>query len=386
MLSSPLAGSSAAADPVSRPDAILLVGFGGPRGPADVLPFLRNVTRGRGVPPERLAAVAEHYQRFGGVSPINSQNSRLAEALAIELAQRGHRLPVVCGNRNWTPFLADVLRELAAAGHRSVLAVLTSPYSAYSACRQYQDDLSAALAEPGIGKRVRIDKLRQYSDLPGFAAGFASGLIVALDELQAADPTLTTDAIEVLFTGHSLPQSQADSSGWGACRTQPGGAYVAQHLAVARRVMVMVAHDLVGRTSRPSWQLVFQSRSGPAHQSWLGPDINEAIAELPAHGRRAVIVVPIGFISDHMEVLWDLDIEAAATAERLGLGFRRVPTPGVAEEFVAGLVDLIVERLAGGWQASHPRPGRLDPWFDPCPPGCCPRPVPGGRAGSRSER
>lgn len=356
-------------------DALLLVSFGGPEGQDDVLPFLRNVTRGRGVPDERLEEVAHHYRAFGGVSPINAQNRELRAALEAELRARGIDLPVLWGNRNWDPYLADALRAAHAAGHRRLLALVTSAYSSYSGCRQYREDLARALAETGLAGEVTIDKVRQYFDHPGFVAPFAAGVRAALERVRAAlpDADLRRD-VHVLFATHSIPTATATTSGPPGAALGPDGAYGAQHRAVAAVVMAALGDE----GSEVPWELVFQSRSGSPHVPWLEPDVNDAIEALADRGARAVVVVPLGFVSDHMEVLWDLDEEALATARRVGLHAERAPTPGVDPAFVAGLVDLVAERLAGpdGAALAPTRPALTDlgPWYDVCRPGCCANP------------
>ncbi len=346
---------------------MLLAGFGGPEGPDDVMPFLRNVTRGRGVPDERLAAVAEHYLALGGVSPINAQNRELREHLQAELRSRGIDLPVLWGNRNWAPYLADALRDAHDAGLRTLLGVATSAYSSYSSCRQYREDFGAALAGTGLVGRLRIDKLRPYCDHPGFLGPFAEGLSAALR--RAAADGLRPDQMRVLFTTHSIPVSMADASG----TADDGRLYVEQHLAACAEVMrrALDAHAAGSAAAgRPEWMLVYQSRSGPPEIPWLEPDIGDVITDLAATGIRGVVVVPIGFVSDHMEVIWDLDTEAAQIASEHGIWFRRVATPGVHRDFVSGLADLVVERLdrraerIGSSTALPPRP-------DTCPPDCC---------------
>jgi ferrochelatase len=363
------------AEPAAAYDALLLVSFGGPEGQEDVLPFLRNVTRGRGIPDERLEEVAHHYRAFGGVSPINAQNRALQAALAAELAGRGIDLPVLWGNRNWDPYLADALQEAHAAGHQRVLALVTSAYSSYSGCRQYREDLARALAETGLADEVRIDKVRQYFDHPGFVAPFVAGVREALERVTAALPGISLGGeARVLFATHSIPTATATASGPPGAALGPDGAYGAQHRAVAAVVMAGLGGDLAA----VPWDLVFQSRSGSPHVPWLEPDVNDAIEAAAAEGVRAVVVVPLGFVSDHMEVLWDLDVEAMATARRAGLHAERVPTPGVDPVYVAGLVDLVSERLAGADGAAlcpdRPALTALGPWYDVCRAGCCPNP------------
>ena len=311
---------------MTRYDAILLAGFGGPEGQDDVIPFLRNVTRGRGIPEERLEEVATHYRHFGGISPINSQNRVLQAALQVELARRGIDLPVLWGNRNWDPYLRDVIAEAHTEGHDRLLAIVTSAYSSYSGCRQYREDFAEALAATGLEGTVQIDKVRQFFDHPGFVTPFITGVRKGLADVAAAIPgiDLATE-VEVLFSTHSIPSTDAAKSGPADRGFGEGGAYAAQHLAVARAVMagasiaepVPVSDPVAVSDPAPAvepvaavepvetpWQLVYQSRSGPPSMPWLEPDINDAIALLPARGIRAVVIVPLGFVSDHMEVMW----------------------------------------------------------------------------------
>jgi ferrochelatase len=346
-------------------DAILLASFGGPEGQDDVIPFLRNVTRGRGIPEERLEEVAHHYRAFDGISPINAQNRALQIALQAEVDRRGVNLPVIWGNRNWDPYLADALREASAAGHRKLIAIATSAYSSYSSCRQYREDFAIALEETGLGDELEVDKVRQFFDHPGFVEPFVEGVRDAFAELAARLPGIDVQTeVEVLFSTHSIPSTDAAKSGPESRGFGEGGAYQAQHLAVAEAVML--AAD-----STAPWQLVFQSRSGPPSMPWLEPDINDAILELPARGIRAVIIVPLGFVSDHMEVKWDLDNEALASAAEAGLDAIRVPTPGIHPAYVSGLVDLVLERVNGTPVAERPAKTALGPWYDVCRPGCC---------------
>ena len=355
------AGDRFATTPVAY-DAVLLLGFGGPEGQDDVIPFLRNVTAGRGIPDERLEEVAHHYRHFGGVSPINDHNRELKAALDAELATRGLDLPVYWGNRNWMPYVADALQAAHDAGHTRLLAIATSAYSSYSSCRQYREDLADAVEATGLAGRVEIDKVRQFFDHPGFVTPFAEGVAAGLARLHADG--FGDDEIEILFSTHSIPNSDADRSGPPERDLGPGGAYVAQHTAVAEAIMARLG-------SACAWQLVYQSRSGPPQVPWLEPDINDAMQELPAAGRKAVLIVPLGFVSDHMEVLWDLDTEALETAADLGLAAIRTPTPGTHPAYVSGLVDLIAERLDGTDPADRPHETALGPWDDVCRPGCC---------------
>ncbi len=342
-------------------DAVLLAGFGGPEGPDDVMPFLRNVTRGRGIPDERLEEVSHHYRALGGRSPINEQNRLLRDALQAELD-----LPVLWGNRNWAPYLADVVREAHASGLVRLLGVATSAYSSYSSCRQYREDFGMALQSTDLVGNVRVDKVRPYFDLPGFRAPFVEGTLQAVRAANAAG--VPVDRLQIVFTTHSIPTTMADTSGSASLREHGGGgAYVAQHLAVAAAVIDEVA-AAVG--SIPAWQLAYQSRSGPPSMPWLEPDVNDVIVALAGRGTRGVIVVPIGFVSDHVEVIWDLDREARQTAQDAGLFFARVRTPGTDSRFVADLAALIRNRLSArpdgfaGLAGVVRRP-------DLCPSACC---------------
>jgi protoporphyrin/coproporphyrin ferrochelatase len=302
-------------------DAVLVVSFGGPEGPDDVLPFLENVTRGRNVPPARLVEVAKQYHLFGGVSPINGQNRALTAALAEELARRGPDIPVYWGNRNWHPLLADTLRTMAGDGIRRAAAFVTSAYSSYSSCRQYLEDVERARKE--VGERAPIvDKVRAFFNHPGFIDPQAA----RLGEALAGLPGATRATCRLLFTAHSIPVAMAETSD-----------YVRQ-LAETSRLVVERVPDA------PPWELVFQSRSGPPTQPWLGPDMQERLPALAADGVTDVVVVPIGFVSDHMEVVYDLDTQAKSVASAAGLGWTRVPTVGTDPAFVAMIRDLVVER------------------------------------------
>lgn len=349
-------------------DAILLAGFGGPEGQDDVIPFLRNVTRGRGIPDERLEEVAHHYRHFGGVSPINDQNRELKAALEAELARRGIDLPVYWGNRNWDPYLADALQAAYDDGHRTLLTIATSAYSSFSSCRQYREDIAIALEQTGLEGQVAVDKVRQYFDHPGFVEPFVEGVVAGVRSLL---PGVDGDAsaIRLVFATHSIPTTDAERSGPRDRSFGEGGAYAAQHLAVSELVATLAAREL-GLESL-AWELVYQSRSGPPTQPWLEPDINDRIEELPGEGVKAIAIVPVGFLSDHMEVLWDLDTEALETSEEHGLAAVRVPTPGSHARFVSGLVDLVIERQQGTPPAERPALTDLGPWFDVCRPGCC---------------
>ncbi|MEP6481417.1 MAG: ferrochelatase [Rhodoglobus sp.] len=372
---------------------MLLASFGGPEGQDDVIPFLRNVTRGRGIPEERLEEVAHHYRAFGGVSPINDQNRELKAALEAELARRGIDLPVLWGNRNWDPYLRDALVEAKERGFTKLLAIGTSAYSSYSSCRQYREDYAIALEETGLGGVIQIDKVRQFFDHPGFVEPFIEGVRKGLAD--AAAQGFTPAQTHVLFSTHSIPTADAERSGPRDRDFGAGGAYAAQHLAVAEVVIaaqrppfsgsgegdVVIPHAgsvnlknasrVAANEQVSGWDLVYQSRSGPPTQPWLEPDVNDRIAELASQGIKAVVIVPLGFISDHMEVKWDLDTEAMATAEEHGVYAVRVPTPGVHTAFVSGLVDLVLERRDGIATVDRPALTELGPWYDVCRPGCC---------------
>lgn len=340
-------------------DALVVISFGGPEAPEDVLPFLRNVTRGRSIPPERLEEVAAHYQHFGGASPINAQNRGLIAALRADFTAHDLDLPIYFGNRNWTPYLTDTVREMRADGVRRALGFVTSAYSSYSACRQYQEDIAAARAAVGTGA-PEVLRLRQFFNHPGFIAPNVDAVRRArasLDDARAAgEPAGRT---RLVFTAHSVPATMADTAG------PSGDAYVTQLLDAAGLVATAAAPDL-------GWDLVWQSRSGPPQVPWLEPDVSDHLEALAARGVEAVVVAPIGFVSDHIEVRWDLDNEAAATAGKLGLDFVRADTPGTDPRFVAMVRELVLERIHPG----SPRRalGRLGPSHDVCPPGCCPPP------------
>jgi ferrochelatase len=330
-------------------DALVLQSFGGPEGPDDVLPFLRNVTRGRNVPPERLAEVAEHYQHFGGVSPINEQNRALLAAIRDDLAGHGVDLPVYWGNRNWRPYLGDTVRQMRDDGVRRALSFVTSAYGSYSACRQYYEDIDRARAEAGEGAPV-IDKLRHYFNHPGFVEPHADGVRAALRTLGA-----TAAPPRLVFTAHSIPESMDASSG-------PAGRLYSAQVTIASG---LVAEQLGAGAFDVAWQ----SRSGPPQVPWLVPDVNDHLAALAEAGVTDVVVSPIGFVSDHLEVAWDLDEEAAATASKLGLGYARAGTPGTDPRFVAMVRELVLERL----EQDAPRRalGGVRPAPDRCPDGCC---------------
>jgi ferrochelatase len=341
-------------------DALLLVSFGGPERPEDVGPFLENVTRGRGIPRERLEEVGEHYFRFGGRSPINDINRFLLAAIRTDLADHGIDLPVYWGNRNWDPFLTEAVAEMAADGVTRAACLVTSAYSSYSSCRQYREDLAAVL--PAGDGGPRLDKLRLYYNHPGFLDPVVDSVVEAVRDLEdgADDPHL-------VFVTHSIPESMNDASGPG------GGAYLAQH----RNAAAYVAGGVAMATGRDvAHDLVFCSRSGPPHVPWLEPDVNDHLEKLAGGGVRQVVLIPIGFVSDHMEVVYDLDTEALATAERLGIRAVRVPTSGTDARFVAMVRDLLVERAAveRGEQVERVAVGDDPACWDRCAAGCCANP------------
>ena len=347
-------------------DAILFASFGGPDGQEDVIPFLRNVTRGRGIPDERLEEVAGHYRALGGRSPITAQNEAMIASLEQELAGRGIDLPVYFGNRNWAPYHSEAVKALHADGHRHALGLVTSAYSSYSSCRQYREDFGMVLEETGLAGEVSIDKVRVYFNHPGFLEPVVDGVGEALASLAAEGHD--AERVAVLFSTHSVPTSMADASGPEETRAEgSGGWYVEQHLAACRWVMEQLHDD---SPELPDWQLVYQSRSGAPHIPWLEPDVNDVIEQLAeSDAADAVVVVPIGFVTDHVEVVWDLDTEAKESAEEKGLAFRRVATSGEDPRFIAALADLVQERL----DAQFPR--RIVTDFggtpDVCGANCC---------------
>ena len=332
-------------------DAILLVSFGGPEGPDDVIPFMENVTRGRNVPRERLEEVSQHYVRFGGRSPINDQNRALIAALEEELERHGPDLPVYFGNRNWHPLLPDTLERMRDDGISRALCFVTSAYSSYSGCRQYREDLAEARAQ--VDGAPELDKIRVYYNHPGFVEPQVDAILDALDQL----PTGVRDDAHVVFTTHSIPHSMSRHCD-----------YEAQHYETCRLVMEQLSPRAPLPSGERPWQLVYNSRSGPEFIPWLEPDVNDHLEELAAQGVAAVVCVPVGFISDHMEVIYDLDVEAVETAERLGLPFARAATVGTDPRFVAMIRELILERTA---DAPARALGTRGPNHDACPADCC---------------
>ncbi len=334
-------------------DAFLLVSFGGPEGPGDVMPFLENVTRGRGVPTQRLAMVAHHYEAFGGVSPINQQCRDLLSAIEKDFAASAVNLPLYWGNRNWHPFLADTVAQMADDGVRSAIAFVTSGYGSYSSCRQYLDDIEQARATVGA-RAPRISKIRHYFNHPGFIEPFAAATLAAIESLPAG----AREEARLVFTAHSVPQAMAAASG------PSGGLYEAQ-LMEASRLVAGLVEEAEGRPRR--WRLVYQSRSGPPSVPWLEPDVCDHLAELARDGAPAAVLVPVGFVSDHMEVRYDLDVEAVDTARRLGIGLARAATPGTHPRFVSMVTELVAERGGGPRRALGSFP--LTPGV--CHHGCC---------------
>jgi ferrochelatase len=335
--------------PATKVDAVLLVGFGGPEGPDDVLPFMKNVTDGRGIPDERLVEVSQHYYDRGGISPIQEQCRELRAALEADLHGAGHDLRVYWGNRNWDPYLADTIAQMRDDGVRHAVAVLTSAYSSYSGCRQYREDVERARAVVGDDAPT-FEKVRAYYNHPGFIgpqAGYIHDALATLSDDVRADA-------RIVFTTHSIPHTMSRHSD-----------YEAQTREACRIAM----EQLTGHTrGTHSWDLVYNSRSGPAFVPWLTPDINDHITALAAGDTPAVVVVPIGFISDHMEVIYDLDTEAAATAEAAGIEFARAATVGIDPAFVTGLRQLVEEHLADTPPLTL---GTRGPNWTECPVDCC---------------
>ena len=336
---------------IGRFDSLLLLSFGGPENSDDVMPFLRNVTAGRGVPDERLAVVAEQYELFGGKSPINELNQQLLCALDEELASRGHEMATFWGNRNWHPFVTDTIADLKSLGHTSTVCLVTSAFSSYSGCRQYHEDLDRARNEvPGA---PNIERVRVYWDHPDFL-GTAAELLA--ESREAAGLSSETP---VLHSAHSLPLSMAAN-----CDYQ-------QQLNEAAAIV----NELAGM--RGPYEVVFQSRSGPPSVPWLTPDIDQRIHELAEQGTQELLVHPLGFVADHMEVLFDLDTQSAAAAKEAGVKMVRTPTVGTHPRFVSMLVDLVEE--AAGLRADRPSLSKSGPRPDKCNSQCCPAPIRPGR-------
>lgn len=332
-------------------DALLLVSFGGPERPEDVVPFLENVTAGRGIPRERLEEVGQHYYGFGGRSPINDLNRDLIQAIRAELAEHDVDLPVYWGNRNWDPYLRDAMQEMVDDGVKRAAFFVTSAYSSYSGCRQYRENLAAA----SDGLDLELVRLRLYFNHPGFVGPFTEATRAALADAP--------EGTRVVFVTHSIPDTMNEDSGG------PGrGAYRSQHEEVARLVAEGAGAE--------HHALVYCSRSGSPRTPWLEPDVNDHLEALAEEGVTSVVVVPIGFISDHMEVIYDLDTEAEATAERLGMRFVRVATPDRHPAFVSMVRELLDERAATLEDPATPRTtvGACAPNPERCVVGCCPNP------------
>ncbi len=333
------------ADEIPPYDSFLLVSFGGPEGPEDVIPFLENVLRGKNVPRERMLEVAEHYKKFGGVSPINGQNRVLLDSIRAEFSQRNIDLPVYWGNRNWHPMLADTLREMRDDGRKRSLAFFTSMFSCYSGCRQYREDIAAAQEAVGEGAPI-VEKVRMGFNHPGFLDAMSRSVREAMDSLAT-----TAEDTNLLFTAHSIPYAMADNCD-----------YVKQLTESSRLVA-----EACGVSN---WRLVYQSRSGPPQQPWLEPDVCDSISEMDDASKLASLVIaPIGFVSDHMEVMFDLDEEAAAVCKERGIQFARARTAGTDPSFVGMIGGLVEERL--GRSTDRAAVGPLGPWHDVCPADCC---------------
>jgi len=329
-------------------DALLLLSFGGPEGPDDVMPFLENVVRGKPVPRERLEAVAEHYALFDGVSPINAQNRALLHALINELNREGPPLPVYWANLYWHPLLEDVLRQMAEEDIRRAACFVTSAYASYPGCRKYREAIADARRAVGPHAPV-VEKLRLFYNHPGFVEPMAERLASALDEV----PDDARDAAAVVFTAHSLPLTMAETCD-----------YVSQLEETCRLV--------AERAGVGDWRLAYQSRSGPPTQSWLEPEVGTVAEQLAAAGAGHLVVAPIGFVSEHMEVAYDLDVELAEHCQSLGMGMTRAATVGCHPRFVRMIRELLAERIDR--DAPRLALGALGPPPDDCAEGCCPPP------------
>ncbi|HEY8188320.1 MAG TPA: ferrochelatase, partial [Pyrinomonadaceae bacterium] len=302
-------------------DALLVVSFGGPEGMDDVMPFLENVLRGRNVARDRMLGVAKHYELFGGVSPINGENRKLIAALQKELDAKGPRLPIYFGNRNWHPMLADTLGKMRDDGVKNALAFVTSAYSSYSSCRQYLEDIERARESVGPDA-PRVEKLRAFYNHPGFIEANVANIRAALEQI----PQERRSRTQVVFTAHSIPESMAKNCDYEA-QLRETSSLISERLGIK------------------DWQLVFQSRSGPPTQSWLGPDVCDHLRELQAVGATDVVVGPVGFVSDHMEIIYDLDTQARALCQELGLNMIRAATAGTHTAFIEMIRELIMERV-----------------------------------------
>jgi len=335
-------------------DAILVVSFGGPESRDEVIPFLETVLRGKNIPRERLLTVAEHYYHFGGKSPINDQTRDLIAALKIELEQHGPNLPIYLGNRNWHPLLPDTLRQMKQDGIGRALGFVTSAYSSYSGCRQYREDIARAHSEVGPGA-PEVDKVRAFFNHPGFIEATVDRVREAMQDI----PSGARQNVQIIYTAHSIPLAMANTSD-----------YVMQLEEVRRLVSAAIGHN--------NDVLVYQSRSGAPGQPWLEPDILEYLRRVHAENlASAVVLAPISFLSDHMEVLYDLDIEARQLCDSLGLMMARAKTVGVHPKFIHTIQELILERMNP--QAERRALGVLGPRPDICAADCCPAPQRLGR-------
>ncbi|MGA4788375.1 MULTISPECIES: ferrochelatase [Nocardia] len=337
-------------------DALLLLSFGGPERPEDVMPFLENVTRGRGVPRERLDEVAQHYLHFGGVSPINALNRELIAAIEAEFAARAVDLPVYFGNRNWYPMVEETVATMRADGIGHALVFPTSAWGGYSGCRQYDEDIERARA--AVDGAPELTKLRQYFDHPLLIDSFADAVRAAVADL----PAEVRDRARLVFTAHSIPVAADVAAGPPA----DGGHLYSRQVAEAARLCAAA-------TGFDDFDVVWQSRSGPPQVPWLEPDIVDHLEALSGKGVEAVVVCPVGFVSDHLEVVWDLDNEAAEKAAELGMAFARAATPGPDPRFARMVAELVGEHLDG----NEPRRLGAVPGYGCtrngaiCAPGCC---------------
>ncbi len=326
-------------------DAILVMSFGGPEGMDDVMPFLENVTHGRNIPHERLLEVAEHYRHFGGVSPINEQNLALISALEDELQENEIDLPIYFGNRNWHPMITDTVQQMKDDGIQRVLAFFTSSFSSYSGCRQYREDIQQAIETVGEGA-PEFDKIRVFYNHPGFINTVVDNVRSAIQQF----PEDERETVHIAFTAHSIPMGMARNS-----------AYEMQLKESCRIVAEMIGTD--------HYNLVYQSRSGPPQMPWLEPDILDYMDNIAGQGVKNLVIMPIGFISDHLEVLFDLDAEAVQKADELGMKMVRAATVGTAKPFVRMIRELIVERMTEN--PDRLALGDLPANHDICPLNCC---------------
>ncbi len=323
-------------------DSVVILSFGGPEGPEDVMPFLRNVTRKRNVPDERLAEVAEQYEAFGGVSPINQHCRDLVDSLQEELTAHDIDLPVYWGNRNWDPYLTDTVEQMVADGRQNALVFVTSAFSSYSGCRQYREDMARSTDSTS---GITLSKLRLFYNHPGFIETFTSNVATAFKAFKSSTN------VRVVFTAHSIPLSMAATSEYESQLTE-AATLVAERLDLADN----------------QWDLAFQSRSGPPSVPWLEPDVNDHLRQIASEGVTGVVIAPLGFTSDHMEVLFDLDTQAAATADELNLEFSRAATVGTDPRFVSMIRQLIEERIS---DAPRLALGSQGAWPDECPENHC---------------